>query len=412
MVEHPDIDPLSRQGGGDPGGDADGPAQAQSDHRDQGDILDDRDVVRMELLLKGTDDFLQLVFDGFLLDDHGEGVDAGGYVVEADPQILQDGQGPADESDLAVHHALVNVDDREGLLAGDAGQDPPVVIGGLGGDDGAGILRGVGVADVDGDAGLADREDGLLVEDARAHVGQLPQLHIGNVFDRSWIIDDPGVGHQKAGHIRPVLIDRGPGRPGDQGAGHIRAAPGQDAHLARILIASVESGKDGPLVFGQFGGQGLVGLLRQEPAFAVEENEILCIDKVVAQIGGDQDGRQEFPPAHDIVFGAAFLKGLVDGLEPAVQVHVDAQIVLDGPVAVHDHMEKLFIGDIAVRLGLAEEEEVGDLVVVREPFSRRGHDHVPSFGVCFDDVFDLLQLDSVRNGGSAEFYCFAVHFYL
>ena len=48
----------------------------------------------------------------------------------------------------------------------------------------------------------------------------------------------------------------------------------------------------------------------------------------------------------------------------------------DGAEAVGDHLKKLVIGDPMVRLGLAHEQEVGDLVVIGKPFARRGNDDV------------------------------------
>ena len=57
------------------------------------------------------------------------------------------------------------------------------------------------------------------------------------------------------------------------------------------------------------------------------------------------------------------------------------------------------IGDV----GLAEIEQVGDLVVALEALARgRGDDEAPG-GIGLDDGLDFLELFGVRNAGAAEF---------
>ena len=147
-------------------------------------------------------------------------------MLEGDAVLREDGQKPRGEAHLGVQHGLLDGDARKALFARDAGDD--ALLDGLirpGHDHGAGILGAVGVADVDGDARLADGEHRVLVEDGRAHVAELPELGIGDVVDDLGGIHHPGVRGQHAGNVRPVLVEVSPHGLGDDGARDVRAAP-------------------------------------------------------------------------------------------------------------------------------------------------------------------------------------------
>ena len=110
---------------------------------------------------------------------------------------LQDGEDLPQHANLVAHAPLGQGDDGEVLLAGNAG-DEPVGIGiALKAllDHGAGILRGVGIADVQRDVLLPHGEDGALVEHLGPGIAQLPELVVGDLGDGLGIVYDPGVRH-------------------------------------------------------------------------------------------------------------------------------------------------------------------------------------------------------------------------
>ena len=133
------------------------------------------------------------------VDDHAEGIDARGDVLDRDPIALEDGEGLAHEADLVGHVRLLYVDADEVPLSGDAG-DEVLVLARLRvlADDGALVGRAVRVLDLDGDVDLANREDGLLLENGGSHVGELAEFTVSDRLDRLWIVDDPWICDQKS----------------------------------------------------------------------------------------------------------------------------------------------------------------------------------------------------------------------
>src|SRR5690606_30088955 len=84
----------------------------------------------------------------------------------------------------------------------------------------------------------------LVVQDAGAHVGELAELTVGDDVDRPGVVYDPGVGHEQAGDVRPVLVGRCADAAGDDGARDVAAAAGKGLHLA-VGPGAVEPGDDG-----------------------------------------------------------------------------------------------------------------------------------------------------------------------
>ena len=128
-------------------------------------------------------------------------------MLKRDAVVSEDLQQMGHKADLAVHHGFFHVHAAEALVPGDAGDLALVRVGRERRDDeGAGILRPVGIADVDGDIRAADGEDRVLMQDRCAHVGELAQLAVGDIVDDMRMLDDARVSRQHAGHVRPVLI--------------------------------------------------------------------------------------------------------------------------------------------------------------------------------------------------------------
>ena len=96
-----------------------------------------------------------------------------------------------------------------------------------------GSSRRVGVLDDQRDTGVAHGEDGLLVQDGGAHVGELAQLLVGDARDGL------GVVRRCAGRrtgsrrdVRPVLVQVGLEALGEDGARDVAAAAVEQLDLA------------------------------------------------------------------------------------------------------------------------------------------------------------------------------------
>ena len=205
-------------------------------------------------------------------------------MLKVDAVVLQNPQHLPAEAQLTVHHGLLHIDGAEALLAGDAGDgvaaDLVVVVGN---DHGARCIRTVGVPDVDGDACRPNRENGVLMQHSGAHVGQLPQLLVGNGGDHLRVIDHSGIGDQEAGYIRPVLVNVRLDRPGKDGAGHIGAAPGEGAHMT-VSGCPVKARQHHPIHAGKPLPQQGNGFIQLEGAVLVKADYLCRIQEGVSQV--------------------------------------------------------------------------------------------------------------------------------
>lgn len=95
------------------------------------------------------DTALQIV----IVDDHGQGVDAGGQMLEGNAVAAEDAQHLRRKPHFAVHHGFFQKDDGKILFSRDAGHGaaPPLPV--RRGDDERPLVRGPeGIADADGNA--------------------------------------------------------------------------------------------------------------------------------------------------------------------------------------------------------------------------------------------------------------------
>ena len=119
-------------------------------------------------------------------------------MLEGDSVFFKCLQHSAAKTDLSIHHIFFDIDRAEALLAGDTGDHIFGFLTGAAYDPGTGILRLIGVTDIDGNTLLTYREDGVLMQDAGSHIGQLTKLTVGDDFDNFRIINNSGISDQEA----------------------------------------------------------------------------------------------------------------------------------------------------------------------------------------------------------------------
>ncbi|MPN28836.1 hypothetical protein SDC9_176281 [bioreactor metagenome] len=95
----------------------------------------------------------------------------------------------------------------------------------------SGSLGVVGVFHTDGDAGIADRGDGLLVEYVETDRSQLAHFAIGHRVDHLGVGDDAGVSHEHARHVGPILIQLGMHAPCHDRSGDVASTTGEGFYL-------------------------------------------------------------------------------------------------------------------------------------------------------------------------------------
>ena len=179
---------------------------------------------------------------------------------------------PAAKADFRVHHRLFHVDDSEILVARDARDGVfAFVILRLVADDRARLFGMVRVADIGRNARNAHREDRVLMQHARAHIGKFAQLAIGDIANRFRIAHNARIGHQTAGNVRPVFIHVGLNRARNNRARDIAAAAGKGFDVA-VRIASVKARHNRALMPGQQRAELFLCLIAVQPPLFVKEN--------------------------------------------------------------------------------------------------------------------------------------------
>ena len=220
---------------------------------------------------------------------------------------LQHRQNLPQHTHLAAHAPLGQRDDGEVLLAGNAGDKPVgirIPVKPLP-DHGARILGGIGIADVQRDVLLPDREDGSLVEDLGTAVAQLPQFVVGDLRDGLGIVHDPGVRHQDAGHVGPVLVDIGIQSRRRQCAGDVAAPPGEGLDLP-VRELAVEAG-DHHAGAAHQDPQSLIAALLVHGAVEAEMDPVRCVDELEAQEIRHEPGGEILAPGGQLILGDGLL---------------------------------------------------------------------------------------------------------
>ena len=115
------------------------------------------------------------------------------------------------------------------------------------------------------------------------HIGQLSQFPVSDSIDRLGIVNDPGICHQKAGHIRPVLIEIRINSACHDRTGNVRAASGKGLNSS-IFFGSVESRYHCAFQTAQFLGNQFFCDLSVKLAVSVKTDHLCRIYKGKSQI--------------------------------------------------------------------------------------------------------------------------------
>ena len=238
----------------------------------------------------------------------------------------------------------------------------------------------------------------------RADVAQLAQLRVGDALDGARVGHDLGIGHQEAGHVRPVLVHVGVQRRRRQRAGDVAAAAGEGVDAA-VGQHAVEAGDDHPAAGGR-PLQGLIADLLIHGAVHAEVQPHGAVQKIKAQIVGHEPRREVFAPAHQLVGGDALVHLLAQGVELLLQRGGQSQLVPDLQIAAAHHVEHRVAAAAVLQVGVAQIQQVGDLMVVLEPLTGGADHHHAAAGVGLHNGAHLAELLGVRHGRTAEFQHF------
>ena len=221
------------------------------------------------------------------------------------------------------------------------------------------------------------------------------------------IFHNPGVRHQNAGNVRPVFIDVCVQCSGGKGAGDIAAASRKGLDLAIGQLAIEAGNDDADAVY--LIAQGLIAALLIHGAVKAEVDPVSGVHELKAQIIRHKPGREIFAPAGQFVLGDGFVVQL--GLQSGkLRFQIDGEIQIPGnlPIPGGNHFKNPGAVHAVLGVGIAQVQQIRDLVVLLTPLSGGGdHNNLP-LRVRQKDIPDLPILPGIRHGGAAEFDYFHI----
>ena len=314
------------------------------------------------------------------------------------------------ETDLAVHHILVNADGGKVLLAGNPGNGVgrELFLSAVRNNHCARLFRRIGIANVNGNTSRAYRENSGFMQYRGTHVGKLPQLCISNGADYSRVLYDSGICYQEAGNVCPVFIEICLHCTGYNRTGYIAAAPGKGLDIA-VCAAAIEAGDHCIGHIFQTLPQGCCCLFIIQRAVRAEKNHFCRINKREAQISRNHLAVQIFSAAGRIVLAGTLPEIFCNYSEFLCEGQCHPQAGNDILIPCLDSFQLCLERKSLFCQSIACIEHVCYLGVCGKALSRcRGH-YIPPLRVCLYDCSSLLNLIGICQTASAEFYYFCRH---
>ena len=175
------------------------------------------------------------------MDKHCHGIYTRRHMLKGNSMLFKGWENFSSKSHFRIHHIFINIDCHKPFLPCNSGNGIIRLAAGALHNQSPFILRGVCVADIDGNPFFAHRKYRILMKDGCTHIGQLPQFPVGNYLDNFRLFDDPGICNQKSWHVSPVLINICPYRFCHNGTGNVRASSGKGLHSS-VFSGAVKSG--------------------------------------------------------------------------------------------------------------------------------------------------------------------------
>ena len=167
---------------------------------------------------------------------------------------------------------------------------------------------------------------------------------------------------------------------------------------------------------GKLRGQKRIGQLRIKGAVVLEAEVVGGIDKVIAEIGGEDQPAQIFPTACGIIPSGMVRDRPPDMCVLLPQIKSESERS-DNPIVPFLHpCENRVDGFSPGGYIVAFVQHIRDLGVPLIPLSRCGRNHITACGIRVHDRVHLLKMFRIRQGTAAKFddlTCFLliVHFF-
>ena len=338
-----------------------------------------------------------------LLLHHGaKAVDTGGHVLNGNVIALEDRKRAAHKADARLGAVAGNVDGDKTALAGHAGNDGLrlTLVSRLA-NDGAGVLRRIGVLDDQRNTRLTHREHGLLVQDACAHVRKLAQLLVGNARNGLSLGHNARIGRIETRDVGPVLVQVGAQALGQDRARDIAAATIEQLDLA-LARRAVETGHNKAALLAVLLHQ-LGGAVHAERTVVMERHNRRGVQERQVQVLGHQASSEVLAAAYKLLGGVAARAGaLGKGRELLADGIGELQLVSDIKIALANVLEQFLARHVILNVRVNQVEQVGHLGVALKAAAAGGNHHKTAGRVGIDDGLDLLKVFGVGDRRAAK----------
>ena len=338
-----------------------------------------------------------------LLLHHGaKAVDTGGHVLDGNVIALEDRKRAAHKANTGLGAVAGNVDGDKAALAGHAGNDGLclTLISRLA-NDGAGVLRRIGVLDDQRNTRLAHGEHGLLVQDACTHVRKFAQLLVGNARNGLSLGHNARIGRIEARDVGPVLVQVGTQALGQDRAGNIAATTVEQLDLA-LTRRAVETGHNKAALLTVLLHQ-LGGAIHAERTVMMERHNRRGVQERQAQVLRHQASGEILATAHELLGRVVARAGaLGKGRELLADGIGELQLVSDIKIALANVLEQLLTRHVILNVRVNQVEQVGHLGVALKAAAAGGNHHKTAGRVGIDDGLDLLEVFGVGDRRAAK----------
>ena len=338
-----------------------------------------------------------------LLLHHGaKAVDTSGHVLDGNVIALEHRKRTAHKANAGLGAVAGNVDGDKAALAGHAGNDGLrlALVSRLA-NDGAGVLRRIGVLDDQRNACLAHGEHGLLVQDTCAHVRKLAQLLVGNARNGLSLGNNTRIGRIEARDVSPVLVQVGAQALGQNRARDIAAATVEQLDLP-LTRRAIETGHNKAALLAVLLHQ-LGGAVHAERTVVMERHDRRGVQERQAQVLGHQASGEVLTAAHELLGGVTARAGaLGKGRELLADGIGKLQLVSNIKIALANVLEQLLARHVILNVRVNQVEQVGHLGVALKAATAGRNHHKTASRVGIDDGLDLLEVFGVGDRRAAK----------
>ena len=241
------------------------------------------------------------------------------------------------------------------------------------------------------------------MQNARAHIGKLAKLGVGDYADALGILDNSRVSNQKSRNVRPVLVKRSSDSLCDNRAREIRTAARKRLNRT-VGHCAVKSGDNGSGFSLENSAEASVCDISVKLSVVVEEDTICRVNELIIEILRENNSVQILAARSRVVTVCALAEILTDFDVLVLERQIERQI-LDNPVKALSHGHKSLREILACEHPLvALIQQIRNLCIIGKALSGRARHNIAALLVAFDNLGNLLKLSRICKRASSKLY--------